>query len=145
MSSKMTWLMASFFSLYDFHAHKTFWILRYRAASRLFRRPSNPFPRVKTPAAYVRVRCYPPARFSNFCEGFFSRGVSLDEQKRLSTFFGFCGRKGRRDYYGKAAVVVVLFSMCYLSYLVHEYLNIVNCFQHSDALQRKIVYIMPAR
>ena len=32
--------------------------------------PSNPFPRVKTPAAYVRVRCYPPARFSNFLKDF---------------------------------------------------------------------------
>ena len=28
-------------------------------------RPSNPFPRVKTPAAYVRVQCYTDARFSN--------------------------------------------------------------------------------
>ena len=36
---------------------------------RIFR-PSNPFPRVKTPAAYVRVRCYTPARFSNFVKDF---------------------------------------------------------------------------
>ena len=28
------------------------------------------FPRVKTPAAYVRVRCYPPARVSNFKKDF---------------------------------------------------------------------------
>ena len=42
------------------------------AASRLFHRPSNMFPKVKTPAAYMRVQCYPPARFS---EGFFSRGI----------------------------------------------------------------------
>ena len=28
------------------------------------------FPRVKTPAAYVRVPCYPPARFSNFVKDF---------------------------------------------------------------------------
>ena len=28
------------------------------------------FPKVKTPAAYVRVQCYPPARFSYFVKDF---------------------------------------------------------------------------
>ena len=36
----------------------------------LFFRLSYPFPRVKRPAAYVRVRCYKPARFSNFVKDF---------------------------------------------------------------------------
>jgi hypothetical protein len=55
-------------NIYDVHGTMLFffstcWI-------RLFRRPSKPFPRVKTPAAYVRMLCYPPARFSNFVKDF---------------------------------------------------------------------------
>ena len=30
----------------------------------------NIFPKVKTPAAYVHVRCYPPARFSKWLKDF---------------------------------------------------------------------------
>ena len=84
-------------------------------AIRLFRRPSNPFPRVKTPAAYVRVRCYTPARFSNFVKDFLA-GAYHYTSKESKHVFGFCWRRGRRDYYGKAAVVVGP-SMCYLGYL----------------------------
>ncbi len=53
------------------------------------------FLRVKTPAAYVRVRCYPPARVSNFLKGFFSRVISLYAQRVLARFWflfsGWCG------------------------------------------------------
>ena len=68
------WRRVSFlYMIISPYAHKTFWMdigLRYRAAIRLFRRPSNHFPRVKTHVAYVRETCYPPARFSNFVKDF---------------------------------------------------------------------------
>ena len=56
---------------------------------RLFCRPSNPFPRVKTPAAYMRVRCYPPARFSNFVKDFLA-GAYHQTSKVSQHVFGFC-------------------------------------------------------
>ena len=55
---------------------------------RLFRL-SNPFPRVKTPAAYVRVRCYPPARVSNFVKDFLA-GAYDQTSKESKHVFGFC-------------------------------------------------------
>ena len=58
------------------------------------RRPSNMFPRVKTPAAYVRVPCYPPARFSNFVKDFLA-GAYYWTSKESKHVFGFCWRKAR--------------------------------------------------
>jgi hypothetical protein len=59
---------------------------------RLFCRPSNMFPRVKTPAAYVRVRCYPPARFSNFKKDFLEGWYhcTLVELKQVFGFMVWC-------------------------------------------------------
>ena len=57
---------------------------------RLFRRPSNPFPRVKTPAAYVCVRCYTPARVSNFVKDFLA-GAYHQTSKESKHVFGFVG------------------------------------------------------
>ena len=58
------------------------------------RRSSKPFPsRVKTPAAYVRVRCYTPARFSNFVKDFLA-GAYHWTRKESKHVFGFCWRRG---------------------------------------------------
>ena len=48
------------------------------------------FPRVKTPAAYVRVRCYTPARFSNFVKDFLA-GTYYCTRKESIHVFGFGG------------------------------------------------------
>ena len=47
------------------------------------------FPKVKTPAAYVRVRCYPPARVSNFVKDFLA-GAYDQTSKESKHVFGFC-------------------------------------------------------
>ena len=52
------------------------------------------FPRVKTPAAYVRVRCYPPARFSNFVKDFLA-GAYHWTRKGSKHVFGFVGGEAR--------------------------------------------------
>ena len=58
------------------------------------------FPRVKTPAAYVRVRCYPPARFSNFVKDFLA-GAYDWTRKESKHGFGFCWRRGGEITMGK--------------------------------------------
>ena len=50
------------------------------------------FPRVKTPAAYVRVRCYTPARVSNFVKDFLA-GAYHWTSKESKHVFGFCWRR----------------------------------------------------
>ena len=61
---------------------------------RLFRRPSKPFPRVKTPAAYVRVPCYPPGRVSNFEKDFLA-GAYHWTSKESKHVFGFVRGEAR--------------------------------------------------
>ena len=48
------------------------------------------FPSVKTPAAYVRVPCYPPARVSNFVKDFLA-GAYHYTRKESKHVFGFGG------------------------------------------------------
>ena len=48
------------------------------------------FPRVKAPAAYVRVPCYPPARVSNFVKDFLG-GAYHCTRKESKHVFGFVG------------------------------------------------------
>ena len=71
---------------------------------RLFRRPSKPFPRLKTPAAYVRVPCYTPARVSNFKKDFLAGAYywTGKESKHVLLLL-----EERRDY-GKAVVCFLI-------------------------------------
>ena len=52
------------------YAHKTFWILDCDTEQQVDYSQVILNPRVKTSAAYVRVRCYTPARVSNFVKDF---------------------------------------------------------------------------
>ena len=52
------------------------------------------FPRVKAPAAYVRVPCYPPARVSNFVKDFLA-GAYHWTSKVSKNFLVFVGGEAR--------------------------------------------------
>ena len=56
--------------------------------------PSNHFPRVKTPAAYVCVRCYPPARVSNFVKDFLAGAYNWTRKESKQVLF-FAGGEAR--------------------------------------------------
>ena len=81
------------------------------------RRSSKPFPsRVKTPAAYVRVRCYPPARVSNFVKDFLAGAYHWTSKESARFWFLL---EGRRDDYGKAVVYVLGFWLVWAAYQHH--------------------------